>query len=716
MPATSVPKLIPLLWFFILGSALAQPTPDPGFRAWLWLHGDHPRNAALVEALRELGFHGISAEPSENVAHLEKLGLPWYVDQMVGGDVLAVGPKTWERAREASFEAPPRNHRPACLHDPEVMARARTELVKRLKKFGPHRPAFVSLRDEPSFTLRLNPIDWCDSPASRRAFVQFLENRWGAAARIGEAWGLPPTVDLGRDTGQAEPPEALHPRPTQVTRDLLFHGDASPRALVPWNDTRTFADATFAGAMADLAKVTRDQLPGVPVGFLGGQMPHAFGGFDWERLLQFAQVVETYDHGAVRALAGSIAQRNVRFLSTIIRSKKRSPRTSVHEAWHRYLQGDQEMVVYSSRDVFEDSEYKRRTQWAEALAPALKLMAGDRLAPWRRSTAREPQVAILCSMPSVRLHWLNDTKRDGLSWVNRLTSHELTHSTQARTRESWVALLEDLGLRYVFITPSQLEDGVRRSCKALVLPRSIALSAQEVESIKAFYHGGGLVVADCQTGLYTGHLVRRPKPALDNILGIRRKNDHVLLDGDRILPRARRPSLPYPIAEPGIEAVRATPRHVDGGVPTTLVGTPADGQPGRTLYLNLLILDYVRDRIFAPDRATWLRDEVRAVFQRAGIRPAIRLSRSPDAPTWPITARVRRDGEDLIVALQVNVIAGSIELPWDRLLESAPVPISLEIDGTWTASDVITGKELGTANEFAVTVPLDRPVMLRLRR
>ena len=82
----------------------------------------------------------------------------------------------------------------------------------------------------------------------------------------------------------------------------------------------------------------------------------------------------------------------------------------------------------------------------------------------------------------------------------------------------------------------------------------------------------------------------------------------------------------------------------------------------------------------------------------------------------PVGIRARRDGDDLIVALHVNVIAGSIDLPWDRLLASPPVPISLEIDGTWTASDAITGKPLGTANKFAISVPLDRPVMVRLTR
>jgi hypothetical protein len=81
-----------------------------------------------------------------------------------------------------------------------------------------------------------------------------------------------------------------------------------------------------------------------------------------------------------------------------------------------------------------------------------------------------------------------------------------------------------------------------------------------------------------------------------------------------------------------------------------------------------------------------------------------------------VAVRARRDGDDLIIALHVNVIAGSVDVPWGRLLKSAPIPVSFEIGGTWTASDIVTGEKLGTKNRFEVTVPVDRPVILRLTR
>lgn len=329
-----------------------------------------------------------------------------------------------------------------------------------------------------------------------------------------------------------------------------------------------------------------------------------------------------------------------------------------------------------------------------------------------------PQVAILVSMPSIRLHWINDTRRDGLSWVNRLTSHELEHSTQARTREAWTALLDDLGLRYRFITPTQLADGTlqKQGFRALVLPRTIAISTREVENVQEFVGSGGLLIGDCQTGLYTSHLMRRPTAALDDLFGIRRRGHDVHLDGTEIVARGRNAGLPYPIAEPKIFAAGAHPRETADGVPAVLVGTPGGGQRGRTLYLNLLVMDYVKHRLHDPKRAAWLREVVGGVLQHATVRPFVRLTRADDGAQWPIAARVRKDGADVIVALHTNVFAGSTTTPWERVLGSAPMRVQITLEGTWSVTDQVTGEALGVANRFDLLLPPDTPRILRLSR
>ena len=368
-----MPRFLPLLLACALVPATVRPQqrPDPGFRAWLWAPADQPRNEALAEALGTLGFHGLSTEPGEDIGRLAALGIPYYVDQLVGGGVLGLDPGSWRRARAAALVDPPRLHRPKCLHEPKVLNAAKTEIVRRLAACADHPPAFVSLRDEPSFTSRLNPVDWCETLAARRGFVRFLENKWGSRDKIRDAWGLARDVDLRTAGPLGSPPPALAPMRTQTARDRLFRGRPDARALVQWNDTRTFADRTFSDAVGALASSARNALPGVPVGILGGQMPHTFGGFDWAQLCRSLRLIEVYDHGGVRELARSFASPTTRFLSTLVTADPRPPQAITHTAWHRFLQGDHEVVVYRSNDVFEERDPGRPTPWIQALSPHL---------------------------------------------------------------------------------------------------------------------------------------------------------------------------------------------------------------------------------------------------------------------------------------------------------------------------------------------------------
>jgi len=714
-----------------LDRADAQTGGPAGFRTWLWVHGDHPKDAALGSALKDLGFHGVSVEPDEDVSRLSALDIPWYVDQFVGKGVLAVREAAWDRARKAEPGTPTATHRESCLNDGAVLETAGASIARRLERLHPHVPAFISLRDEPSFTLRLNPMDWCHAPGCRQGFRTFLKERWGSLDNAARGWGLPVDSIPSERPSRSDAPPPWSDRAltnTDRARDLLFHRPSNNRDLVAWNDIRVFNDRTFARSIHELASVVRNEVPGVPVGILGGQMPHAFGGFDWERLLPTLGVAEVYDAGGARALMGSLAggassSTGTRFLSTLIPEPGRPAGAAAHEAWHRFLGGDHELVIYSSRAVFEDGDSGAPTPWAVELAPELKLMQADEFAPWHSAKQAAPQVAVLFSMPSVRLNWLLDTRRDGLSWINRSTSYELANSTQARNREAWIALLEDLGLSYGFVTPAQVAEGRLRSggYRGLVLPRSIALSENEVAEIIRFNRDGGLVVADCQPGLYTGRMVRRQRPALDELLGIDGARRHLLLNGDRISPRARKVGLPYPVAEAGIEPTRATARNVNDGVPTVMTHRTGDNG-GQTAYLNLLVMEYAQARLDVdrPRKAQWLRDQLGAVFHQAGIRPRCRLERrvapgSKTVPHWPIGVAVRTDSEGMLVAVHLNALSGAAAVPWTQLMSSPALPITLQMDGTWTASLLATGEVLGSANHFNLRVGPKRPVVLRLR-
>jgi len=521
------------LLLLLAASATAQGT-DLGHRTWLWLEAKHPRTAALADALWDFGIVGIVVEPGDDVARLDRLGIPYYLDQVVSGGTLHVKPDMWKEAVTRSRAKKPDDSRPRCLSDPAVLAAAEKQITDRLSALGKSRPAFVSLRDEPSFTRLLNPIDWCRAPASRREFAKWLDQRWGGIAHAREAWGLSKDSDVlrwgGPDT--STDPSATPPLTSDV-RDRFFHGEPEARELIPWNDARDFADTVFASTVDRFAAHARARLSGVPVGILGGQMPHAFGGFDWGRLLGSLDVVEAYDYGGALEIVRSLRTPRTRLLHTVFPPKEAPAAASVHALWHGFFHGTQEAVLFKGDDIFPEGDVTRRTPWANSLAPTVKALASPRLGMWRRATPLSPQVAILVDMPSIRLGWLLDTRNDGHSWRRRLTSYATHHSTQARTRVAWIALLEDLGLRYTFVTPLQVDEGMltRPSLQALVLPRNLALGSRTVARTREFLQRGGLVVADCQPGLYTGQLARRKTGALDTLFGVRRTDFRSNLDG-----------------------------------------------------------------------------------------------------------------------------------------------------------------------------------------
>jgi len=130
----------------------------------------------------------------------------------------------------------------------------------------------------------------------------------------------------------------------------------------------------------------------------------------------------------------------------------------------------------------------------------------------------------------------------------------------------------------------------------------------------------------------------------------------------------------------------------------------------------LLLLDYAETRIHHPEQALWLRQQIRPYFLHAGIRPTVQIDRTEHAPLVPIEILARRDGDTRLIALQLNPRAGGVAVPWNDIYRAGPVPISLQLPGTFSITDMLTGTALGRHNALPVSVSLDSPVLLRLDR
>lgn len=70
---------------------------------------------------------------------------------------------------------------------------------------------------------------------------------------------------------------------------------------------------------------------------------------------------------------------------------------------------------------------------------------------------------------------------------------------------AFIALLEDLGLQYDFISKEQMASGRLSSYKFLILPYSRALSEGEARAMRAFAAKGGTIFADGPAGIMNEH-------------------------------------------------------------------------------------------------------------------------------------------------------------------------------------------------------------------
>jgi hypothetical protein len=104
------------------------------------------------------------------------------------------------------------------------------------------------------------------------------------------------------------------------------------------------------------------------------------------------------------------------------------------------------------------------------------------------------------------------------------------HDTASVSRRAAVELLPELGMRFQSLSPEQLAGGLlnKSGARLLLLPCEIALSPEEIKSVREWVRQGGVVVADLMTAQMTDHGRLYAKPELDDVFGIDRSASTLL--------------------------------------------------------------------------------------------------------------------------------------------------------------------------------------------
>jgi hypothetical protein len=487
---------------------------------------DALKDAPLYESVGLRGFHiDRGAGQDGRVQFSLDREFPYYVDHAAGKGILYIYKK------EKSKVTRHRNLlvRPHSLANPETI----TELKKRLKRnIATTSKGLVfayAFDDEISLGSFTTPAEVDVHPASLAWYKQWLKDRYQTIENLNEKWD-----------GQYRSFDEVKPASFEAVRKVHTRPPFSKWNLSSWSEWRAFMDYQFASVLADLTRYTNELDPRIPAGFVGGQQPAAYGGYDYALLCRAVQWMEAYDIGGNQEILRSFwATPRRQCVQTYFTGG--NARRNTWLLWYRLAQGNQANIAWPSGWFEKDAKSGKRqpSQRLQNIADALKEIQGpvsEFICNPESALATDP-IGIYYSHPSIRAGWAMDVVTHGSTWPNRSASLDSANLTSGRLRISWCKILEDMGYQADFISYLDVEEdriNLNERFKVIILPQISCLSDREAKALTEFVKNGGTLVADyiCGVMTETGH--GRREGALDSLFGIQRSEKTGYMNGKMI--------------------------------------------------------------------------------------------------------------------------------------------------------------------------------------
>ena len=290
-------------------------------------------------------------------------------------------------------------------------------------------------------------------------------------------------------------------------------------------DQWTFNDSYWNNFLGDLVEYANSVDPDTPCGFVGGQSPNAFGGYDYAKAMRKVQFIESYNIGGSQAVIRSFNPRNA--LPTVTTHFHKNVRDTIWQTWYYLGHGNRGFIGWADGKWFSRG---KGAAWHDALAPTYH-EANKKIGPLMSGAEWiHDGVAIYYSHASIQLGWILDSEAHKRTWTNRNNDHKL--GSAHLVRHAWENMLRDEGIQYTFINyVDVIQKGVANEYKVLILPASLCLSDVEAERIKEFCRAGGTVIADYMPGLWDQHGRGRAEGgALDDMFSV--SHDPTMKAGD----------------------------------------------------------------------------------------------------------------------------------------------------------------------------------------
>ncbi len=356
-------------------------------------------------------------------------------------------------------------------------------------KSSPYRAAYA-LDDEISWGFFVHPTMW-QVTDDFSAYTAWLGEIYGPGAPVRTNWI---TYDAVRGS-----------LPFWRVRDF----DAS-QLMDQW----TFNDSFWNNFIGDLVEYANSIDPATPCGFVGGQAPNAFGGYDYAKIMKKVQYIEAYDLAGTNSLVRSFNPGNA--IPSVTTHFYSSVDKTVWQTWYYLAHGNRGFIGWVEN--WFDGTTPR--PWHDQVAPTY-LEAGQTIGPLvARAEWHQDGVAILYNHASIQMSWILDAEAHGSTWVNR--NGDYKRGSSHLVRRAWENMLRDEGVQYDFLAYDELiRNGVPGQYKVLILPAALCLSDAEARRIRQFCAEGGTVIADYLPGLWDQHgKGRAGGGVLDDVFGV----------------------------------------------------------------------------------------------------------------------------------------------------------------------------------------------------
>jgi hypothetical protein len=379
------------------------------------------------------------------------------------------------------------------LSDPAWQEKVRDRLAKTVRAYAAYRPLYYSLGDETGIGDLSAFWDFDFSDHSLAAMRHWLEAQYGTLAALNQQWG-----------SQFATWDAVVP---MTTAQAMRRTDENYSA---WADFKAWMDVAFAEAVAMGTRAVHAADPSAYAAIEGAQVP-GWGGYDYSHLATAVDVMEIYDGGGNLEIARALNPQLV-MLTTSFSSGPRE----AHDIWRELLRGSRGVVLWDEKNeiVANDATIGPR---GRALAATLHEIESGIGALLGRSERQMAPVALLYSPASMRTQWMLDWQPKGDAWSARDAQSDYEDESAVRSSmERFLSLLEHRGLEPRVVVSESIENGAlgRDGLRALILPRTIALSARAAAEIARFAADGGTVIADGEPGLFDEHSRRLATPVL----------------------------------------------------------------------------------------------------------------------------------------------------------------------------------------------------------